>query len=547
MSIDEYEAPFQARPGKLSRRELIKTGSVLGVPGLFGGSAVPSAPANAAAQGSDRGLSIYESIGVRPLINCRGTLTIVGGSIELPQVRAAMEAASQHHVHIDELMEGVGNRLAELTGAEWGIVTAGCAAGMAHVTAACVAGGNPDRHVRIPNLQGFDKNEVIIPKHSRNVYDASVRNVGVTVLEPSTVQELEAAFGPRTAMVYFFSGQRAESSPLPLEVVAAKANEKNVPVFVDAAAEMLTIPNLHLQKGATVVGYSGGKCLRGPQCAGLMIGRKDVLKAAWVQSAPHHGFGRPMKIGKEEIIGMLAAVEAWVKRDHQAEWKLWLSWLDRIAKRAEAVPGVKTSVREPAGINNHSPSLQITWDSAMLNLLGQEAAEELYGGNPRIALGGGAGRGQASGDASISITAYQMQAHEVEIVADRIYEVLSRPRKPRVVQPPKPPAENIAGRWDVQIEFAFGKGQHMLFLEQQGNQIRGTHQGDFVARELAGTIDGDAVRVRSSVPETFDGFALDFTFSGKVSGDTLSGDLDMGEYLKARWSAKKHRYPDRRA
>ncbi len=531
----------------LTRRDLIKASSVLGAPSLFGASAAAGAPVDGAVPGSESGPGIYESVGVRPLINCRGTLTIVGGSIELPQVRAAMEAASRYHVHIDELMEGVGNRLAELTGAEWGIVTAGCAAGMAHVTAACVAGGNPDRHVRIPNLQGFDKDEVIIPKHSRNVYDAAVRNVGVTVLEPSTVQELEAAFGPRTAMIYFFSGQRAESSPLPLEVVAAKAKEKNVPVFVDAAAEMLTIPNLHLQKGATVVGYSGGKCLRGPQCAGLMIGRKDLLKAAWVQSAPHHGFGRPMKIGKEEIIGMLAAVETWVKRDHQGEWKMWLSWLDRIARRAVSVPGVKTSVREPAGINNHSPSLQISWDPARLNLLGPEASEELYNGNPRIALGGGGGRGQASGGASISITAFQMQAHEVEIVADRIYEVLSKPRHPRDVQPPKPPAENLAGRWDVQIEFAFSTGQHTLFLEQQGNLIRGTHKGDFVARELAGMIDGDAVRVRSSIPETFDGFALDFTFSGKVSGDTMSGDLDMGEYLKARWSAKKHQYPDRPA
>jgi D-glucosaminate-6-phosphate ammonia-lyase len=401
--------------------------------------------------------------------------------------------------------------------------------------------------VRIPNLQGFEKDEVIIPKHSRNVYDASVRNVGVSVLEPTTVQELEAAFGPRTAMVYYFSGQRADASPLPLEVIAAKAKERNVPVFVDAAAEMLTIPNHHLQKGATVVGYSGGKCLRGPQCAGLMIGRKDVLKAAWVQSAPHHGFGRPMKIGKEEIIGMLAAVEAWVKRDHQAEWKMWLSWLNQIARRAEAVPGVKTSVREPPGVNNHSPSLQITWDAAKRNLLGQEAAEELYNGNPRIALGGGGGRGQSSNDASISITAYQMQAHEVKIVADRIYEVLSKSRTARSVEPPKAPAASISGRWDVQIEFAFGKGQHTLFFEQQGNQIRGTHKGDFVTRDLSGTIDGDTVRVRSNVPETVGGFALDFTFSGKVNGDAMSGDLDMGEYLKATWSAKKHQYPDRPA
>jgi L-seryl-tRNA(Ser) seleniumtransferase len=330
-------------------------------------------------------------------------------------------------------------------------------------------------------------------------------------------------------------------------VIATKARERNVPVFVDAAAEMLTIPNHHLQKGATVVGYSGGKCLRGPQCAGLMIGQKNLLKAAWVQSAPHHGFGRVMKIGKEEIIGMLAAVETWVKRDHQAEWKMWLSWLGSIAKRAEMVPGVKTSIREPSGINNHSPSLQITWDSERLNLSSQEATEELYDGNPRIALGGGRGRGQGSGEASISITAYQMQEHEVGIVADRIYEVLFRSREPRVVEPPKPPLEDVSGRWDVQIDFAFARGQHVLFLEQQGNHIRGTHKGDFVTRDLSGTIDGDLVRVRSSVPETYDGNSLNFTFSGKVAGGAMSGDLDMGEYLKATWSATRHQYQERQA
>ena len=208
----------------------------------------------------------------------------------LPEVRAAIDAAAQQYVHLDELMAAIGARLAELTKAEWGMVSSGCSAGLTHATAACVAGGNPDLHVRIPNLSGFAKDEVIIPRHSRNVYDAAVRAVGVRVVEVGTADELEAAFGPRTAMVYILAGPNADTGPLSTKAIAAVARQKQVPVLVDAAAEILTVPNVHLENGATLVGYSGGKCLRGPQSAGLLLGRKDLVQAAWVHSAPHHGY-----------------------------------------------------------------------------------------------------------------------------------------------------------------------------------------------------------------------------------------------------------------
>src|SRR6185436_2362766 len=168
--------------------------------------------------------------------------------------------------------------------------------------------------------------------HSRNVYDSAVRSIGVRIIEVDTVEELEAALGPRTAMVYVFAGPRVDAGPLTLEVISKVANTRKVPVLVDAAAEILTIPSVHLLRGATLVGYSGGKCLRGPQCAGILLGRKDLVKAAWVHSAPHHGYGRAMKLGKEEAIGMLMAVEMWAKRDHKAEWSRWMGWLDHIAK-----------------------------------------------------------------------------------------------------------------------------------------------------------------------------------------------------------------------
>src|SRR5437867_5541868 len=280
----------------------------------------------------------------------------------LPEVRAAMDAAAQHYVQLDELMAASGARLAELTTAEWGMVSSGCAAALTHATAACVAGGNPDLHVRIPNLGGFPKDEVIIPKHSRNVYDAAVRAVGGRVIEVGTGEELEAAFGPRTAMVYILAGPEADTGPLSTKAIARLANQKKVPVLVDAAAEILTVPNVHLENGATFVAYSGGKCLRGPQSAGLLLGRKDLVQAAWVHSAPHHGFARSMKVGKEEAIGMLMAVEMWMQRDHKAEWARWRSWLDAIARHVSTIDGVTTNVVQPRGLSNRMPSLRVLWD-----------------------------------------------------------------------------------------------------------------------------------------------------------------------------------------
>src|SRR5438132_7529939 len=269
----------------ITRRELFRRGGLLGgflaLPGSLRAAAaaapapaVPT-PATPFPSALRLGPDIYQSIGVRPLVNARGTYTIISGSTMLPEVRAAMDAAAQHYVHLDELAEAVGARLAELTKAEWGLVTVGCAAALTHATAACGAGGNPDLHVRIPNLTGFAKDEVIIPKHSRNVYDAAVRAVGVRVVEVGTGEELDAAFGPRTAMVYILAGPEADKGPLSTRAIAQLANQKRVPVLVDAAAEILTVPNVHLENGATLVTYSCGQCLRGTQSAGLMLGRID--------------------------------------------------------------------------------------------------------------------------------------------------------------------------------------------------------------------------------------------------------------------------------
>lgn len=528
-------------PGGLTRREMLQTASLLALPATLWSAA----DAVAAAEGPlVPGPRIYQSIGVEPVINCRGTFTIIGASVEVPECRAAVESAALQNVQLDELAEAVGRRLAELTGAEWGMVSAGCAAGLKHVTAACVSGGNPEKLIRIPDLSDLDKTEVLIPRSSRSVYDHAIRNIGVKVVMIDTLEELDAALNPRTALIYIQSGGQSITGPLSLEAIAKIAKPKNVPILVDAAAEILTIPNVHLQRGADIVAYSGGKAIRGPQCAGLLLGRKDILQSAWQASSPHHGPGRDNKVGREETMGMLAAVEVWIKRDHKAEWQMWLSWLDTIARQVTKIEGVTTEVREPTGLSNRSPSLIISWNPDKLNITGEEAAEEMARTKPRIALsagGGGPARQAVAGTTSISVTPWQMQPGQEKIVADRIYEVLSQKRGPK--PPLMAPVTNLAGRWDTTVEFYNSKSEHVLFIEQNGNQIQGTHKGDFLTRDMYGIIDGDQVVLRSVTSERGTGDSITFTFAGTVSGDTISGPIHMGEYLMSKFTAKRHSYP----
>jgi D-glucosaminate-6-phosphate ammonia-lyase len=541
----------------VTRRELFQMGNALALPVLFASTSLRASPSTSlrasagaapAAGPLTPGPQIYQSIGVEPVINCRGTFTIIGGSVERPEVRAAMDSASRYFVQIDELADAVGRRLAELTGAEWGMVSAGCAAGMKHVTAACVTGGNPEKLIRIPDLTDLDKTEVVVPRASRNSYDHAIRNVGVRMITVETLEELENALSARTAMIYLLADSGPSSGPMALEAVAQIAKPKDIPILVDAAAEVLTIPNVHLQRGATIVAYSGGKAICGPQCAGLVLGRKDILQSAWQASAPHHGPGRDNKVGREETLGMLAAVEAWVKRDHAGEWKTWLSWLDNIANRMTTIDGIRTAVREPTDLSNKSPSLVISWDSTKLHVTGDELAEELARTKPRIALGAGIGGGRGSGlppagTTGVTITAWQMQPGEDKIVAERLHEVLSRKRPPRTTEMPAP-AANISGRWDVDVEFFSSRSQHTLYIEQDGNWIQGSHKGDFSVRDMVGMVEGDKVTLRSV--DRRPGNSVTFIFAGTLSAGTISGPIHLGEYLTAKFTAKRHNYPTTR-
>jgi len=478
--------------------------------------------------------NIFRSIGVEPIINCRGAYTIIGGSLELPPVREAMEAASQNFIQYDELAAGIGQRLADITKSEWGMVSAGCAAGMKHVTAACVTGGSPEKLIKIPNLTGFDKNEVIIPLYSRNTYDHSIRNIGVTIVHVTTPEELERAINPKTAMIYVnavngsFTGQ-----PFSLEVIAAIAKPRKVPVLIDAAAENLTIPSVHLERGADVVAYSGGKAMRGPQCAGLLLGNKEILMSAWQASSPHHGPGRDNKVGREEMIGMMAAVETWIKRDHDAEYKNWLKRLDTIAKKALTIQGVKTNVTEPTELSNKHPTLWISWDPAKLNITGYELAEEISSTKPRVAIGS---KDEIDGSTTIDIVSSHMKEGEDIIVANRIFEILSRKRSPKS-DVMNAPTVNISGNWNVNVRYFNSTVKHNFIIQQDGNWINGTHKGDFDIRDISGTVEGNQIKLSSVL--RMPGDQITFYFSGTASEDSLSGDIHMGEYLTAKFTASK--------
>ncbi len=518
---------------KVSRRDLFRSGAVLAAAGV----PVMKEPLLAAPAASlELGANLYQSIGVTPLVNCRGTYTIISGSQSLPEVKQkGMSVASHAYVHVDELMEAVGERLAYLTKADWGMVTAGCAAALTHATSACITGGDPEKMQRVPDLTGL-KNEVVVPRYSRNEYDHAVRMLGVKMVEVDTAVQFEAALGPQTAMVMILSCPAAEKGELSIPNACAIARTKGIPVIVDAAAETLTIPNLHLGHGATMVAYSGGKCMRGPQAAGLLLGPKNLIHTAWLNSAPHHAFGRSLKAGKEEIMGMLAAVEMWVKRDHDAEWKQWQAWLDHIADQATQVAGVSSETLQPQDLSNHAPRLRLHWDTQQLGITGTEAEEILYHGQPRIAVNASSGTRRDGAQSSITIMPYMMMPGDDRIAAAAIHKLLAKP--PRITVPtPEGPSVNVAGEWNVELTFLSGSARHHLTIEQDDAKLSGTHRGEMLSGSLAGDVEGRRVSMRSS--QRIQGTHLHFEFAGDVQGDRVEGVVHLGEYGPAKWTAQR--------
>ena len=362
----------------------------------------------------------YRALGVRPFINCCSVRTMHGGSLMLPQVREAIDAASRRFVNLDELMEAAGRRIAELTGAEWGIVTCGSAAAVALGTAACVAGNDPVKMVRLPFTDGM-VNRAIIPAKQRFAYDQAVRMVGCRIVEIDTREELDRALDEPVALVVLL-GKQEHLSAVRLEEIASVCKPRGIPILVDAASEHIERPSPWLRRGADLVVYSGGKFLRGPQTSGLLLGDKGLCQAAWRNGSPHQALGRPMKVSKEDIVGVVAALEYWFgERDEAAERRKWDADLAMIAERFGQIDGVRGEVLEPSGVDK-VPRLKIVWDRARFPLDGTGLARQpVLDGEPRVMLDD-----NSATDDSLAIDPFQLQPGEAAQVGDAIVNALAR-------------------------------------------------------------------------------------------------------------------------
>ena len=322
--------------------------------------------------------NVYHRLGVRTLINCRGTWTYLSGSLELPEVRTAQLEAAKHFVDIMELQQAVGKRLAELTGAESGMVTSGAAAAMASATAACLAGNEPTKIWQLPDTTGLKHAVVMVG--GRSAFDSAIRLAGAELVLVYSREELKNALSANTAMIYTTD----LGEDLAKEIAIAKYAK--VPLLLDDAAGIPPIENIKLyaKMGADLYTFSGGKGLMGPQCSGLLLGRIDLVQAALANTNPWEGaICRPMKVGKEEIIGCLAALETWLKMDINALNREWNRRIERIAQLVETVPGVKTEIQIPKEGNRY-PTLTVSWEEQAWGFSVADCARKLSEGDPRI-------------------------------------------------------------------------------------------------------------------------------------------------------------------
>lgn len=376
--------------------------------------------------------NIYTRLGVKPLINARGTWTYLSASLELPEVRAAQAEAAQHFVNIFDLQIAAGRRLAELTGAESGMITSGAAGAMAVATAACIAGTDPDRVWQLPDTTGL-KSEVIMVG-GRSVFDSAIRLAGGKLVLVKSAEQISQAVTPNTAMIYTSS----ETDTLEKEIAAAK--KVHVPIMMDAADGIPPVNKMQLfaKMGCDLYTFSGGKGLCGPQSSGILLGRKDLIDAALANSNPWEGaVCRPMKVGKEEIMGCLAAVETWLKMDVPRLNREWGALVDRIATLVETVPGVKTKRFTPE--ENQYPTLSIRWDQKAWNYSTADCAKELLDGTPSIAVltednpsdvlsRKPAHRRKPRADDTLQIVSMTLRPGEEIIIGQRLRQLLNQAR-----------------------------------------------------------------------------------------------------------------------
>lgn len=359
---------------------------------------------------------VFQDLGVRPIINAAGAYTMFTGSLMRPEVVKAIDAASRKFVRLDELHDAVGKRIASLLGVEAAMVPSGAAAGLTLGTAACITGTNAEFIQRIPDTTGM-KNEVVIQKTHRFPYDHMVRNCGVRLIEVETAEELERAIGPRTAMLLYLN-KSDHLGKVGMEEFLAIAKKRSIPTMNDAAADVPPLENLTrpIRAGFDLLVVSGGKAIRGPQSAGLLFGRADLIKAARMNTIPNSDtMGRSCKVNKEEMVGMMVALESFLKEDHAANTREWERRVKSMAEILSKAPGSRTEPFVPR-IANQVPHLRLHWDESKLSP--SALMQKLREGDPSIEL---VPQSSAGG---VEIAVSMLAPGEAEIVARRIVQIL---------------------------------------------------------------------------------------------------------------------------
>jgi uncharacterized pyridoxal phosphate-dependent enzyme len=361
----------------------------------------------------------YEELGIPTVINCEGTMTMLGGSLPHPQLEAVMFMAGKHFVSIPDLEVAAGNRIAQMLKLPEGytaLVTSGAAAAIQSGLAGILTGDNEALIRQIPDLTGM-KSEVIIQKTHRNPFDHQLRTTGVKLVEIETREQLRRAVNDRTAMMHF-SNFANESGQIKVDEWVKLAKEYKIPCMNDAAADTPPVSHLwdYANMGYDLITFSGGKAIRGPQCAGMLLGRKDLVAYALLNNSPHEDtIGRSQKVGKEEIIGMVKALELFLAEDHAALAKEWQARLQGISQQITKVPGVRTSFFVP-DIANHVPHMQITWDSKIA-LTPEQVSKMLKSSKPSIVMGGGEGK------PGLAMNSFMLQPGEDKIVAEQLVKL----------------------------------------------------------------------------------------------------------------------------
>ena len=428
-----------------TRRSFFRAAGLLSSLGAFPGA--QRLAGAMAARSSEEAAKVYTRLGLRPIINAAGTYTHLGGSLMPQEVVEAMEAAAQNYVPIRDLSRAAGARIAEVTGNPAALVTTGAAGAIFVGTCACIARDDPEKARRLPFTDGM-KNEIITQKLHMTGWIRQCEAAGGRMIDVEEKDEMERAIGGRTAMLYYLVAEKhfgthrdkldAPGGKVSLEECIQIAKRHRIPLLIDAAAELPPFENLagYTRMGADLVAFSGGKGLRGPQNAGLLLGRKDLIDVAETFQSPYSGIGRDLKISKETYIGMLAAVERYVKVDHQSEWNSWKSQIEYMKGVLDKIPGVETGY-VPGWVTNHVPRLWVKWDEKAWNFSREDCFKALQEGDPAVV--------PLRTPLGVTLVPWMMAPGQERIVARRMKEVLEAAKKTAHKRPARSQAELAAG------------------------------------------------------------------------------------------------------